>query len=156
VATPLEPAELDRLVAFAECARVDDWSLRSALCRYAQPQPVRVGQVLDVVRRTEFALARHAKRLAAAGPALWAQLDAGTPGAGDVGDDPDDREILGLLDVARQLDRLGDLLASWAVDRSGPAPEADLDQIVTTATARLDALGIPREDPDAWRGPRRG
>ena len=45
------------LLDFAELSRTDDWSLRSALVRLAQPEPVRVSQVLEVVRRVEAALA---------------------------------------------------------------------------------------------------
>lgn len=150
MATTLDPAELDRLVDVAECARVGDWSLRSALCRYAQPEPVRVGQVLEVVRRTEFALARHAKRLATAGPALWAALESGESGEGE------DREILVLLGVARELDRLGDVLAAWAERCDDASPEPSVDAVVADVTARLDAAGIPREDSEGYRGPRRG
>lgn len=44
------------LLDFAERSRADDWSLRAALVRLAQPEPVRVSQVLEVVRRIEAAL----------------------------------------------------------------------------------------------------
>lgn len=44
------------LLNFAELARSDDWSLRSALVRAAQPEPVRAAAVLELVRRCEGAL----------------------------------------------------------------------------------------------------
>ena len=36
----------------------DGWSLRAALTRYAQGQPERVGNLLEVVRRIQFGLGR--------------------------------------------------------------------------------------------------
>ncbi len=49
------------LLNFSEVAYDDDWSLRSALCRLAQPEPVRVGRVLESTRRLEVVL-HHAQR----------------------------------------------------------------------------------------------
>ena len=63
-----EPPELARLLDFAERSRAGDWSLRSSLVRYAQSQPVRVSQVLELVRRIEAALHPHARLLAGQGP----------------------------------------------------------------------------------------
>lgn len=45
-----------RLLSYAESPRVDDWSLRGALVRYAQPRPTRASAVLELVRRTDAAL----------------------------------------------------------------------------------------------------
>jgi hypothetical protein len=55
-----------RLVDYAESGREGDWSLRSALVRFAQPEPVRAGAVLELVRRTDGALKGHRRRLEAA------------------------------------------------------------------------------------------
>ena len=38
--------DLDRLVDYAGLARVGDWSLRSALVRFAQPEPERAAALL--------------------------------------------------------------------------------------------------------------
>jgi hypothetical protein len=113
-------AELARLIDFAERPRTHDWSMRAALCRYAQPQPVRVSTVLDLVRRIEFAL-------------------QGAASAGDA--------YLGeLLRAASQLDHLGDTLAEWAVDRDEPRPDGVVDAVTADVARRLEALGVPHED----------
>lgn len=131
-----EPPELARLVAFAERPRAGDWSLRSALCRYAQPQPQRVSDVLESVRRIESALQAEAGRLAKEGPALWAALESSQSGDG----------LVDLLAAAAGLDALGDTLAAWSIDRDGTEPEATVDATVAGVAARLDELGIPREE----------
>ncbi len=140
------PPGLARLIDFAERSRVGDWSLRSALCRYAQPQPVRVREVLDLVRRIEFALHPHTKRLDKEGPALWAALQAGD-GADDL--------VVGLLRAMVELDRLGDTLADWAEDRAGKQPEATVDAATADVARRLEVLGVPHEErtrPSRQRG----
>jgi hypothetical protein len=136
VPAEIQPPELARLVDFSERARQDDWSLRSALVRYAQPQPERVNDVLELVRRTEWALGKQSKRVEREGPELWAALESGTDGD----------DLVALLAVARELDDLGDVVAAWAVDRSGDAPEARVDAVVADVASRLDALGIPHEE----------
>lgn len=133
----IEPPELAALVAYAERSRVGDWSLRSALCRYAQPQPVRVSEVLELVRRIEFSLHKQSSRLVKEGPAVWAALEAGSLD-GDL--------LLGLLDAMRELDRLGDVLADWALDRAGKQPEAAVDETTAEVARRLDAIGVPHEE----------
>jgi hypothetical protein len=144
VAAELRPPELARLVDFAERARDGDWSLRSALVRYAQSQPVRVSQVLEQVRRIEAALHLHAKVLAADGPEVWAALDGGPPPSDELG------EIVGVLGAAARLDDLADLLTAWAIDRTGPQPHDEVDAALAEVTVRLDDLGVAREEP----GPR--
>jgi hypothetical protein len=52
-----------RLVDYAESPRVDHWSLRGALVRYAQPEPVRASALLELVRRTDGALKPFARDL---------------------------------------------------------------------------------------------
>jgi hypothetical protein len=136
VPAEIQPPELARLVDFSERPRRDDWSLRSALVRYAQPQPQRVNDVLEVVRRTEWALGKQSKRVEREGPELWAALESGR--------DADD--LVALLAVARELDDLGEVVAGWAVDRSVDAPDARVDAVVADVGSRLDALGIPHEE----------
>jgi hypothetical protein len=149
VPAEIEPPELARLLDFAERPRTDDWSLRSALVRYAQPQPQRVNDILDLVRRTEWALGKHTARIEQEGPALWKALDG--VGGGD------DDQLLGLLRVAQGLDGLSDVLADWAVDRASPRPDSEVDQVLARVGAQLDALGVPHEErqPPPGRG-RRG
>jgi hypothetical protein len=132
----IEPSELARLVDFSERARTDDWSLRSALVRYAQPQPQRVNDILDLVRRVEWALGKQSKRIEREGAGLWSALESG--------DDGD--ELVALLRAAQELDGLGDVVVAWAVDRSGESPDARVDAVVTDVGERLDALGIPHEE----------
>ena len=144
MAADLDPPELARLLDHAERPREDGWSTRSALTRYAQPEPQRVGDLLDVVRWTDFALRPHAKRLAREGPAVWAALGAG--GAGD--------PLVELLRVVQGLDAVGDVLAAWAVDPyRRPRPDAEVDAAIGTAVRRLQELGAPREERPA-RPPR--
>jgi hypothetical protein len=149
VPADIEPPALARLVDFAECPRTEDWSLRAALVRYAQPQPQRVNDLLDLVRRTEWALGRHAAVLQREGEALWDALE------GDVV--PTDREqaqVVNLLRVAMEFARIGDVLAGWAVDISGDRPDAAVDATIKEVGARLEALGVPHEErpPPRQRG----
>jgi hypothetical protein len=61
-----EPAEPDperSILNLAESARRDDWTLRSALVRLAQPEPVLAGALLEVIRRCEGALQPLARTL---------------------------------------------------------------------------------------------
>lgn len=139
----VEPPELARLIDFAERPRVDDWSLRAALVRYAQPEPERAARLLEVVRRAEGALNRHGKLLERNGPTIWATL----------GDDPpapigSHRDVTALLLATVELDQLGDRLASWAVNRAGRRPATKVDEVVTDVAHRLDTLGVPRSERD--------
>lgn len=131
----IEPPELSRLVDFAERPRAQDWSLRAALVRYAQPQPQRVEALLEVIRRIDFALARNNKTFEREGAAIWQALADGSS-----------EGIVPLLRVAADVDRLGDGLVAWAIDRDGPSPDEEVDRVTADTSARLDALGIPREE----------
>jgi hypothetical protein len=127
----LQPPELARLVDYAERSREGDWSLRSSLVRYAQPHPRRVAAVMELVRRMDFGLHPQAKLLQKEGPALWA-------GEGDA-------YVVGLLDAMRVFDRLGDRLAAWAVDITGPAPDDEVDAAIIDVARRVEAIGVPVE-----------
>lgn len=118
----VDSTEVARLVDYAERSRADDWSLRSALVRYAQLAPERASAVLELVRRTDGALkhlAQHPERA----------TDADGP----------------LLAVARSLDQIGDLLATWAVDRGEP-PHDQVDRIAREVFQELGRLGVEREE----------
>lgn len=156
MAGDIEPPELAELVDFAERARVDDWSLRSAGVRYAQPEPERVSRILESVRRTDGALHSHSRLLQREGQKVW---DAYVAGGSDAVAGM--REVVGLLEVAAELDRLGDLLAYWADQWPAERPNDRVDEILDDVEERLERLEVPREEPpplrggDVPRGPRR-
>lgn len=135
----IEPPELAALVDYAERSREGDWSLRSALVRYAQPEPERVSQVLELVRRLDFALHQHHKLLVKEGAALW-------PAVSDGHATGEHSAVVGLLQAAAVLDRMADHVVAWAVDRHGPRPDAEIDAAVADVTKRLDDLGVAREE----------
>jgi len=149
VSAPLQPPRLEELVDLAERPRHGGWSLRAGLCRYAQPQPVRAGAVHSLARRLEAALAEHTAVLRADGAIVAATLDTG----GDAVEAAHTRP-LALLRVAVELDRLGDEVAAWAVDRVPEPPDAAVDQVVERVTAGLAALGVPEEPTEPPRGAR--
>jgi hypothetical protein len=148
VPAEIQPIELARVVDFAERSRMGDWSLRSALVRYAEGQPERVSQVLEQVRRLDAALHPHGKVLEKRGPELWRVLDGG--GSADA----DDALLVELLRVAVDLDGLGDAMATWADDRTRARPDDTVDAITAAAAARLDELGVAREEQPPRRSGR--
>ena len=109
--------------------------------RYAQPQPQRVNDLLDLVRRTEFALGQHAALLQRNGAALWDALEDGS-----VPSDARLAHVVELLRVVMKLDRIGDVLADWAIDISGERPDAALDAAIEDIGKDLDELGVPHEE----------
>jgi hypothetical protein len=134
-----DPPALARLLDFSERPRTNDWSLRAALVRYAQPQPQRVNDLLDLVRRTEFALGEHRALFEREGEQLWSALEDGGSAASDA-------QVVGILRVARELDHLGDILAAWAVDISGVRPDAEVDSVIDDVAQQLDVLGVPQQE----------
>jgi hypothetical protein len=146
----VEPSQLAELLDFAERPRTHDWSLRAALVRYAQPHPQRVNDVLDLVRRTEWALGRQAAVIERNGQELWAALEIGA----DAPAPAQLTEVVELLRAAMELDRLGDVLAKWAVDITGDRPDAEVDRVLADVTQRLDRLGVPHEERPPRARPR--
>jgi hypothetical protein len=160
-----------RLVAYAESPRQGDWSLRSALVRYAQPEPQRASAVLELVRRTDGALKPSLRLLERSEVPTDPELSAGRTRidarAADLArvavtwpDELDrviaeyesveplaaeERELVPLLAVAVELDALGDVLARWADDRSTARPDDAADAIARRAFGMLAALGVDRE-----------
>lgn len=132
----IRPPELAALVDLSERPRTQNWSLRAALTRYAQPQPQRVGDLLDLVRRIEFAIADVADVIERDGPQLWEAMHVGAADAG----------LVGLLRAAAEIDRLGDVLAAWAADRSEPRPDDQVDAVIADVRRRLAALGVPEQE----------
>jgi hypothetical protein len=111
------------------------------LVRYAQPQPERASTIVELVRRIEWALHAHAKLLEREGQQLWAALETGDAPTGDAA-----TFVVALLRAITELDRLGDALAAWAVDRAGERPDADVDTITGEVARQLEVLGVPREE----------
>ena len=143
----IQPVELARVIDFAERSRVGDWSLRSALVRYAEGQPLRVSRLIEQVRRAEVAFHALGKVLEKRGTELWPLVDAT-----DV--PPDDARVVDLIRAAIELDRLGDTMATWAEDRTGPRPDDAVDAVTADVSRRLDDLGLPREEPPPRRSGR--
>lgn len=131
-----DPSAPGRLVDYAESPRVDDWTLRSALVRLAQPEPVRAGAVLELIRRTDAALAPHRRRLERDEVTTNTAVEA-------VGDE--DPDLVALLRPAVVLDALADVLTAWAAERSGPPPVAEVDRACSTAFELLEAAGAPAD-----------
>ncbi len=140
VSADIEPAALARLVNFAERPRTQNWSLRATLVRYAQPEPRRVNDLLALVRRTEWALGQHTAVLQRDGAAVWDAV-----GGDAVPSDPEHGQLVELLRVVAELDRLGDILAGWAVDISRDRPDLAVDATIEEVARRLGALGVPHE-----------
>src|SRR5689334_9719935 len=147
----LEPPELARLVDFAERPRVDDWSLRAAMVRYAQPEPEQVGTIVELVRRIEWALQAEMKPLEADGAALWTDATTGADP-----DDPVRARIVALLRATLEMDQVGDALTRWAVDPHQPRPTAEVDRVTADVDARLDAINVPHQDREEVRRRMRG
>src|SRR4051812_20517497 len=139
VPAEVEPPALALLIDFSERPRTNDWSLRAALVRYAQPQPQRVNDLLDLVRRTEFALNEHRALVERDGERLWSALEHG-------GSAESDGHVVALLRVARELDRLGDVLAAWAGDISRTRPDAEVDTVIDDVAQQLEVLGVPQQE----------
>ena len=139
VPAEVEPAELAQLLDFAERPHTENWSLRAALVRYAQPQPQRVNDLLDLVRRIQAALGEQSATLQRDGEEIWDALEHDTR-------PPDVAPLVELLDAAREIDRLGDALAEWAVDISRPRPDDAVDAVIADVAGRLERLGIPHEE----------
>ena len=140
MAAQLEPAELAQLLDTAERPRAANWSLRAAVTRYAQPQPQRASDVIELLRRIEFAIRPHGKLLEREGPAVWQAIQATHEADGT------DPFVVALLRALVELDRLGDVLAAWAVERAGERPDELVDAVVADVSKRLEDLGVPREE----------
>jgi hypothetical protein len=147
----IEPVELARLVDFAERSRVDDWSLRSSVVRFAQAEPERAARILECVRRTDGALHAHERLLRTEGPELWRLVTSDGHATDEI-----HRAVVDLLAVASGLDQLGEVLASWAAAWPAKRPVDDVDKIVIDVEAHLDGLGVPAEAPPPRSGFDRG
>src|SRR3546814_17185909 len=90
--------------------------------RYAQGNPQRVRDVLDIVRRIEFALHTHSRSLVKEGPTLWEALTAGAhpvepPEQGST------EWVVELLPAMQSPAALADDHAASPQARTGPRPD---------------------------------
>lgn len=136
------PAELASLLDYAERPRAANWSLRAALTRYAQPQPQRASDLIEVMRRIELGLHRHLKEIERNGEAYWEAVRV----EGSRDGSPVDARAVPLLRLTAAMDRLGDLLAGWAVNREGERPDGAVDEMIAIGRRVLDELGVAREE----------
>lgn len=106
----------DQIIGFSERPRAGNWTLRSALVRLAQPEPLRSEAILQIVRRLDAALKPFEKEPENAG------------------------ELAGVVET---MGELSDSLCEWA--QAGPAnpPLGAIDQTCAALFARLDELGVP-------------
>ncbi|MEZ5409612.1 MAG: hypothetical protein R2761_16405 [Acidimicrobiales bacterium] len=103
---PAPPQPERSILNLAESPRDDDWSLRAALVRLAQPEPVRAGAVLEIVRRCQGGLAPLARALER--HTVWSEPGLGpgsvteaAAGGWTLADDGDRRPDIRLADLAR-------------------------------------------------------
>ncbi len=145
------------LYEYVERLHPGGWSMRAALVRYGQPEPRRAAELLELTRRAESGyreqhrriereprLSDLARALDAFGHDYPALLDAYL----HEGDPLDDEatSIVPALAVAASLDELGATVASWAVEAGDDRPNDEIDRMCTRAAARLDALGVERQE----------
>lgn len=134
------------LVDYAESSRVGDWSLRSALVRFAQPEPTRASAVLELIRRTDGALKPHRRRLESTAVPTSPTLDATSFAAdGDAVSIAADGRVLDAraADLARVAARVPDgdaVVAAYAGAEGVPAEELAAVPLLVVALG-LDALG---------------
>jgi hypothetical protein len=144
----VEPPELVAVLDLAERARIGDWSLRSALTRYAQPEPLQVGELLDLYRRIEVVLPGLIDVATKHGPALWS---AATADGGPNDDIPP--FAIGLLQAMIEIDGLGERLAAWADNWTPEHPKSEVAAVIADVRKRLEDLGVPEQERP---GPPRG
>ena len=108
---------------------------------HAQPRPQQVNDLLDLIRRAGWALDRHSRLLQREGGELWTSLERGTRPQG-----AEQAWLVELLRAVTELDRIGDVLADWAVDISRERPDAAVEATIERVAQRLDELGVPREE----------
>lgn len=134
-----------RLVDYAESSRTGDWSLRSALVRFAQPEPTRASAVLELIRRTDGALKPHRRRLEAADAPTHPGLEPGSfvddGGQLEVRADADRVVDAPAADLARALLRLPDGDSVVAAYRGAVDDDPTFEAIpLLVAALELDAI----------------
>ncbi len=143
-----------RLIDYAESPRVGGWTLRSALVRVAQPEPVRASAVLELIRRTDGALADHRRRLDAEHVPTVPGLDADDATPEAIGRLPKVWDAR-VSDLGRVLAFVPDGEAVVSAYLASESPDADAASAVPllAAVAELDALA---DRLAAWADARTG
>lgn len=166
---PFDPAL--SLLNYAEIPYHGEWTLRSALVRLAQPDPVRVGALLTLARRLDAPL-HHVKRTLERQIVVCERdgeryADVRTADLGRlVADGRDPEQLLAgyqqslppdqqltneeslavpLLAVAANLERLASVLAAWAFAGPQSPPVDEVDRVVDYMSSELDRLAVPEE-----------
>lgn len=150
------PAEPERsILNLAESPRIDDWSLRSALVRLAQPEPVRAGAVLEIVRRCQGAL--HPLTRALERHTVWTGPELGpasVTGAADtdwaLADGGPPRPDIRLVDLARLAGGDPAALDAVAGAYAAVAPLDDEEQAALGLVAVAVAIDGLADELAAW------
>ncbi len=156
---PTGALDAPQLVDHAESSHADDWSLRAALVRFAQPEPTRAAAVLELIRRTDGALASHRRLLDATSVPTDPGLGPGTVVDHD-GQTHLERTGPPVLDhrctdLARVVVRFPDgdtVVAAYAADEEVGDDELALVPLLAVAV-ELDAIG---DVLSAWAADRTG
>ena len=123
-ADPVDVDETRTLLQVAESPRVDDWTLRSALVRFAQPEPDLASAILESVRRTQAALDPMARELLRRGVVTDRRLASSAEGGlAPVADPVPDVRVADLARVVRALAD-GDHAAAPAIEAYDAAIES--------------------------------
>lgn len=164
--TGTSPVDLSNL---SERERAGGWTFRSALVRFAQPEPVRSAVIMTFIRRAEAAIL-PLQALLADGRLLdvarltdpdthskeWVQQ--AMEGYTSVSSlDEAELAVLPLVSAVLRLDDLGDHLARWAPSAPAPGPVTEVDQVCADLQRRFEELAVPVESqpPGPGRGRRR-
>lgn len=132
-AAPAEPDSSVSLLNCAERSRTGDWSMRSALTRFAQPHPVRAARVLALVRRLDAALRHIARPLGLHPVTCDRKLSPVSLDRQPVEPYPDTR-VADLARLAAQLPAgIDDVLAAY---------ESTTDPLSDTERSALPLLGV--------------
>ncbi|MBT8240045.1 MAG: hypothetical protein KJN63_02330 [Acidimicrobiia bacterium] len=163
-AKPVEVDEQNSILNYAESSRHGDWTLRSALVRLAQPQPLRSEAVLQLVRRLDAALKPVTRSLQRYGVCSRRSIPGGAQHVADIrlvdlaGDDEvldayrelvelDDAELAAvhLVRLALDVDELSDTLAAWAAAGPSDPPVVEIDRTCARVLKSMNDSGVPEE-----------
>ena len=152
-ARPVPADDGIRLADYAESSRVGDWSLRSALVRFAQPEPLRASAVLELLRRTDGALHPHRRLLESTLVATDPALAPGPDGLAPAGPPRLDARAADLARVLARVPAGPEVVDAYAglVDLD-PTERAAADVLVVALVLdaladRLAAWADDRTDP---------
>ena len=136
----VEPAELAQLIDFAERPHTENWSLARRWSATRHRNLERVNDLLALVRRIQRELDAQSTTLQRDGEEIWAALEHDTRS-------PDIAPLVELLDAAKEIDRLGDALAAWAVDISARVPTTR--STLSSAMSRVAWIGSASRETNA-------